>query len=71
MKNKKEQALLMIAGGYTVEQVMDILDISPFELMEALEEEMGTHSKLVSVKVVEAKQHFYSEYVGSFSVNMN
>ena len=66
MENKTHKALEMIASGYSVETVMDILGLEPEELRDILEDMIGQ-----PVDVTWATQFFYSIMIGEFEVNVN
>ena len=70
MKSKAHTALKMIAEGYSVELVMDVLNLEPDDLLEildgAIEEKPG------KVHVVEfVLQEIESEMLGDFDVCVN
>mgnify|MGYP003337349274 CR=1 FL=1 len=69
MKNKTQQALEMIASGYTVELVMDILNLEPEELYDILLQTMEPVSE--PVKVTQTLEEFRSYSIGTFLVNCN
>tara|TARA_R110000868_G_scaffold354399_1_gene615688 strand:+ start:771 stop:971 length:201 start_codon:yes stop_codon:yes gene_type:complete len=66
MENKTHKALEMIASGYSVETVMDILGLEPEELRDILEDMIGQ-----PIDVTWATQFFASESIGEFEVNVN
>jgi hypothetical protein len=66
----KHKALEMIAEGYPVEIVMDILGLEPDELLDIINEEIGDVPG--KVHVVECVlQVMESEILGEFDVNVN
>ena len=71
MKNKQlRNAIDMIAQGYDLHLVLDISGVDPDLLMDVLVS-MLAEPEYVEVKVVEIMQHFNSDSVGMFKVNMN
>lgn len=66
MKDKTQRALEMIASGYPVETVMNILNLEPEELRDILEDMLGQ-----PINVTWATQFFASESIGEFEVNVN
>ena len=69
MKNKKETALKMIAAGYSVEEVMDIVGLEPEELYDILTEVLDSTSRVV--KLTGTFEHFDSVLAGHFEMNIN
>jgi hypothetical protein len=71
MKNKQlRNAIDMIAQGYDLHLVLDITGVDPDLLLDVLTDMLGDEPQQ-SVKVVETLQHFNSESIGMFKVNIN
>ena len=64
-----QKALSMIAQGYSVELVMDILNLAPEELYDILIQVVEQESK--PVKVTQTLEEFRSDSIGTFLVNIN
>ena len=67
MNKQLKTAIDMIVQGYDLNLVLDISGVEPELLMDALSSMLEGES----VKVVEVIQHFNSESIGIFRVNMN
>jgi hypothetical protein len=63
-------AIEMIAAGHKLEAVIDITGVDPELLYDVLTSMLG-EEQVIEVKLVETLQHFHSETVGIFKVNMN
>ena len=70
MNKQLKTAIDMIAQGYDLHLVLDISGVDPDLLMDVLVS-MLAEPEYVEVKVVEIMQHFHSDSVGMFKVNMN
>lgn len=70
MNKQLKTAIDMIAQGYDLHLVLDISGVDPDLLMDVLVS-MLAEPEYVEVKVVETLQHFNSNSVGMFRVNMN
>lgn len=70
MNKQLKMALDMIAAGHCIEAVIDITGVSPELLYDVLTSMLGEET-MIEVKVVEILQHFDSEAIGMFRVNMN
>lgn len=67
MNKQLKTAIDMIVQGYDLNLVLDISGVEPELLMDALSSMLEGES----VKVVEVIQHFNSESIGMFRINMN
>lgn len=70
MNKQLKTAIDMIAQGYDLHLVLDISGVDPDLLMDTLVS-MLAEPEYVEVKVVQTLQHFNSDSVGMFKVNMN
>jgi len=70
MNKQLRMAIEMIAAGHKLEAVIDITGVDPELLYDVLTSMLG-EEQVIEVKLVETLQHFHSEAVGVFKVNMN
>ena len=72
MSNQLKTAIDMIAQGYDLELVLNITGVDPEALMDILVNMIGEeiHST-AQVTVVQTLQHFNSDSIGLFKVNIN
>lgn len=68
MNDKMKTAIDMIAQGYNVEVVIDILDIDPEELFDILSEMLGNDKRVYVTQTIE---HFHSDMLGHFVMDLN
>lgn len=71
MNEQLKTALDMIAQGYDLDLVLDITGVEPDVLMDVLVNMLGAEMEPETMKVVQVLQHFNSDTIGLFKVNMN
>lgn len=71
MNNQLKTAIDMIAQGYDLNLVLNITGVEPEVLMDALVSMLGDGLEPETMQVVQVLQHFNSDTIGLFKVNMN
>jgi hypothetical protein len=67
MNKQLRNAIEMIAAGYSVEVVLDITGVEPELLLDVL----SSMTEPQTANVVEVTEHFNTEAIGRFVVNVN